>query len=64
MATRRIKFKNTYTGADAAQIAIAAADEHVHLIDLSAMTLFDGNHFDAESTEYFGNQVFEILKTL
>lgn len=49
---------------EAAQIAIAAADEHVHLVDLSETTLFDGNHFDAESTEYFGNQVFEILKTL
>ncbi len=43
---------------------IAAEDPNVYLVDVGAATLMDAYHFDAASTESFGNSVFEIIKDL
>jgi hypothetical protein len=47
---------------EAAQMRIAAEDEHAYLIDMSNATLLDLYHFDATNTERFGTEVYEIIR--
>ncbi|WP_269083197.1 sialate O-acetylesterase [Agrilactobacillus composti] len=40
---------------------LAAADNNVHLVDMQAGTLLDPYHFDARSSVYFGQQVYNYF---
>lgn len=43
---------------------VFAEDKFAFLIDMSDGTLLDAYHFDAASTQLFGQRVFDVLKTL
>ncbi|MFS8162355.1 sialate O-acetylesterase [Lacticaseibacillus rhamnosus] len=42
-------------------IRLATEDPNIHLIDMQHGTLLDAYHFDAKSSEFFGQQVFNCL---
>lgn len=44
-----------------AMIKLSNEDPYMHLIDMSGATLFDGIHFDATSSVYLGESMYDIL---
>lgn len=47
---------------EAAQFQIALEDVNAHCVNMAAGTLLDAYHFDATSSIYFGDQVYNIIK--
>lgn len=47
---------------EAAQLAIAAEDEHAYVVDMQNGTLLDPFHFDGVTSESLGQSMFNIIK--